>query len=123
MNSINDFTLPNQDGEEISWSSYRGKYLVLYFYPRDNTPGCTTEAVGFTALKDEFTKLNCEVVGVSKDSVKKHPEFLTRLKDKTMMKRIGRAEELSGALLLLLSNASTFMTGSNITVDGGWTAW
>ena len=75
MSSISDFTLPNQDGEDISWSNYRGKYVVLYFYPRDNTPGCTTEAVGFTTLKEEFSQLNCEVVGVSKDSVKKHRNF------------------------------------------------
>ncbi len=75
MDTIKEFTLPNQDGEEVSWSSYRGKYVVLYFYPKDSTPGCTTEAVGFTALKDEFAKLNCEVVGVSKDSVKRHRNF------------------------------------------------
>lgn len=73
--TVKNFTLPNQDGEQIEWSSYRGKYVVLYFYPKDSTPGCTTEALGFTAAKDEFAKLNCEIIGVSKDSVKRHRNF------------------------------------------------
>ncbi len=74
-NTVRNFTLPNQDGEEISFESYRGKNVVLYFYPKDSTPGCTTEAMEFTAEKDEFAKLNCEIVGLSKDSVKRHRNF------------------------------------------------
>ena len=75
MDKLSNFSLPNQDGETVTWDSYRGKYVVLYFYPKDNTPGCTTEAQGFTAKKDEFQALNCEIIGVSKDSVKKHKNF------------------------------------------------
>ena len=71
----NDFTLKNQNGEEVSLSDYQRKWLVLYFYPRDNTPGCTIEAIDFTAKKDEFLALGCEVVGVSKDSVDSHKRF------------------------------------------------
>ena len=57
----------NGEGEELNLSAFQGKWLVLYVYPKDNTPGCTTEAKEFSALIDEFRKLNAEVVGVSKD--------------------------------------------------------
>jgi len=54
------------------------KYLVLYFYPKDNTPGCTTEAIDFTAQKDTFQALNAEIIGVSRDSIKKHDNFIAK---------------------------------------------
>lgn len=70
-----DFTLPRDGGEEISLSSFQGKNVVLYFYPKDNTPGCTTEALDFTALGAEFKAANTEVLGISKDTVAKHEKF------------------------------------------------
>lgn len=69
-----DFTLPTDEGE-VSLSDLKGKSVVLYFYPKDDTPGCTVEAKDFTCLKDEFEKAGAVVVGVSKDSPKKHAKF------------------------------------------------
>ncbi|RPE71209.1 peroxiredoxin Q/BCP [Pacificibacter maritimus] len=70
-----DFTLPRDGGTDLSLSDLLGQKVVLYFYPKDNTPGCTTEALDFTALKDQFTQANITVIGISKDSVKKHENF------------------------------------------------
>ena len=75
---IADFCLPNQDGVEICLKDLRGKWIVLYFYPKDNTPGCTTEAKDFSSLLDEFDKLNAIVIGVSPDSPKKHCNFIEK---------------------------------------------
>ena len=75
---VPSFTLPNQDGVEINSESLAGKYFVLYFYPKDSTPGCTTEAIGFSALKEQFEQANCTVLGISKDSVKSHKNFCTK---------------------------------------------
>ena len=73
-----DFCLPNQDEEEICLHDLKGKWVVLYFYPRDNTPGCTTEACDFTNELPEFQKLNAEVLGVSADSPKSHRGFMEK---------------------------------------------
>lgn len=73
-----NFTIPNQDNNEISLSDYRGKKIVLYFYPRDNTPGCTTEALDFKEHIEEFEALNTVVIGVSKDSTKSHTNFICK---------------------------------------------
>jgi len=70
-----DFTLQADDGREVSLSDYRGKKVVLYFYPKDGTPGCTREAVEFRDLIKEFEKQNIVILGVSKDSVKSHQKF------------------------------------------------
>lgn len=70
-----DFTLLNQNGEEISLSQYRGQKVILYFYPKDNTPGCTKQACGFTQLYPDFVKKGAVILGVSKDSVKSHKKF------------------------------------------------
>jgi len=73
------FSMPGSgDCGDLSLTDYAGKYLVLYFYPKDNTPGCTTEAVDFTALKDKFSALNAEIIGVSRDSIKKHDNFIAK---------------------------------------------
>lgn len=69
------FTLPDQNGDEVSIERYRGKWVVLYFYPKDNTPGCTTEARDFTQFSGEFKKLNGVIFGVSPDSQKSHKNF------------------------------------------------
>lgn len=70
-----DFTLPSDDAGEISLSSLRPAPAVLFFYPRDDTPGCTLEARAFTALLPEFKALGAHVLGISKDSVAKHGKF------------------------------------------------
>lgn len=70
-----DFTLLNQNGEEISLSQYRGQKVILYFYPKDNTPGCTKQACGFAQLYPDFVKRGAVILGVSKDSVKSHKKF------------------------------------------------
>ncbi|MEA3441827.1 MAG: peroxiredoxin [Chloroflexota bacterium] len=70
------FTLPNQDGNEVSLSDYSGKWLVLYFYPKDDTSGCTKEACDFTDELDNFASLNASVLGVSKDDMKSHKKFI-----------------------------------------------
>jgi len=69
------FCLMSHESKKMDLKDYRGKWLVLYFYPKDNTPGCTTEAVEFSALKPKFEKLNAEIVGVSADSVESHNKF------------------------------------------------
>lgn len=73
-----DFVLPNQDGTEMKLSDFAGKNIVLYFYPRDNTPGCTTEANDFKAHIEAFEGLNTVVLGVSKDSIKSHTNFICK---------------------------------------------
>jgi len=75
---VPDFTLPATSGEEFTLSSLLGKSLVIYFYPKDNTPGCTTESQQFRDLYEEFQKANCEVVGISRDSIKSHENFKAR---------------------------------------------
>jgi peroxiredoxin len=74
-----DFTAINQDGDAISLAQFRGqKNVVLYFYPKDDTPGCTTEANEFTALIDQFTATDTVVLGVSKDTCEKHQKFIKK---------------------------------------------
>lgn len=72
------FTLPNEQGEDVSLSQYRGKYVVLYFYPKDATPGCTTEACDFRDAHDDFSALNAVILGVSPDDEKKHTKFIEK---------------------------------------------
>ena len=69
------FKLPADGGDEIDLADLRGRTVVLYFYPKDDTPGCTTEAIDFTARQAEFEQANAVVIGVSKDNVKKHDKF------------------------------------------------
>jgi len=70
-----DFTLQSDDEKEVSLSDYTGKKVVLYFYPKDGTPGCTQEAIEFRDLVKEFEKEGITILGVSKDSVKSHQKF------------------------------------------------
>ncbi len=75
---VEDFCLPNQDEVEICMRDLLGKWIVLYFYPKDNTPGCTTEAIDFTTHLKEFEELGSIVIGVSADSPKKHRNFIEK---------------------------------------------
>lgn len=73
-----DFTLPDQNGELHSLSDYRGKKVILYFYPKDNTAGCTKQACGFAERFPQFQEKGAVILGVSKDSVKSHKNFETK---------------------------------------------
>ena len=70
-----DFTLPDQNGNRHSLSDYRGKKVILYFYPKDNTPGCTKQACGFAERYPQFIEKGAVVLGISKDSVASHKKF------------------------------------------------
>lgn len=70
-----DFTLYDQNGQEVKLSDYLGKKVILYFYPKDNTPGCTKQACGYSEKIEEFHVENCEVIGISKDTVASHKRF------------------------------------------------
>jgi peroxiredoxin Q/BCP len=72
------FCLPGQDGKEICLEDLRGKWVVLYFYPRDNTAGCTKEAQDFSTLGTEFEAEGAIVIGVSKDSTSSHQKFIEK---------------------------------------------
>ena len=70
-----DFTLPDQQGVNRSLSDYRGKKVILYFYPKDNTPGCSKQASGYSEAAPQFTEKGAVILGVSKDSVASHLKF------------------------------------------------
>lgn len=73
-----DFTLMGSDNKEHKLSDYRGKKVILYFYPKDNTPGCSTQAQNFRDFHKDFTEKNTVVLGVSRDSLKSHEKFITK---------------------------------------------
>jgi len=73
-----DFSSPDRNGEIISLKNYQDRWLILYFYPKDNTPGCTTEAKDFTSYAKEFNKLGADIVGISPDSEKSHGKFIDK---------------------------------------------
>ena len=77
-----NFILPSTNKKKFSLSNALGKYVVLYFYPKDDTPGCTIETNDFNKLLSKFKKLNCEVLGVSKDNLKSHYKFKEKYKIK-----------------------------------------
>ena len=74
-NQLGDIAYPRADGSTGKLSDFNGKPLVVYFYPKDDTPGCTTEAKDFTELADDFAKIGTHVIGVSKDTAAKHEKF------------------------------------------------
>ncbi len=125
-----DFTLTAHDGSDVSLKKFAGKKLVLYFYPRDDTPGCTTEAKDFTALADAFADANTVVIGVSKDSVASHVKFIdkhelrvTLLADEEteLCQRYGVWVEKSmyGKKYMGIERA-TFLIGENGTIQQIW---
>ena len=77
-----NFTLPSTNKKNYSLKDSIGKYVVLYFYPKDDTPGCTIETNDFNILLSKFKKLDCEVYGISKDSLKSHNKFIDKYKIK-----------------------------------------
>jgi len=75
---VPEFCLPNQDEEEICFRDIRGRWVVLYFYPKDNTPGCTIEACEFTVAVPDFSELDAMIIGVSPDSPASHRKFIDK---------------------------------------------
>ena len=76
--AVPDFTLMGSDNQEHKLSQYRGKKVILYFYPRDNTPGCSTEACNFRDSNDVFINKNEIIIGISRDSLKSHTKFIEK---------------------------------------------
>ena len=72
------FSLPNQDGKQVTLDNFAGKWLVVYVYPKDDTPGCTIQGKSFTATRDDFRAAGIEVVGVSQDDVASHKNFCNK---------------------------------------------
>ncbi|CAN1606945.1 Bcp Peroxiredoxin [Candidatus Pelagibacterales bacterium] len=75
-----NFKIPSSNNKEFELKKNKNKFLIIYIYPRDNTPGCTNEAKDFSKLYKEFKKLNCEIVGISKDSIESHRKFISKFK-------------------------------------------
>ena len=75
-----NFNLPSSANNNFEINKSLKQYLVIYFYPRDNTPGCTNEAKDFSKLYKEFKKLNCEIIGISKDNIESHKKFISKFK-------------------------------------------
>jgi len=78
--SVKDFSLPSTGGTAFRLGALRGRKVVLYFYPKDNTPGCTTEGMQFRDLHPDFLKAGCEIFGISRDSLKSHENFKAKIK-------------------------------------------
>jgi len=77
---VPDFSLPSTGGAPFDLASFRGTRVVLYFYPKDNTPGCSAEGAGFRDYYERFKRANCEVRGVSRDSLKSHESFKAKMR-------------------------------------------
>jgi thioredoxin-dependent peroxiredoxin len=73
-----EFTAPNRTGTNVRLQDFKDRWLLLYFYPKDNTPGCTTQAIDFTSKLAEFQALNAQIIGISPDSIVSHEKFITK---------------------------------------------
>lgn len=106
-----DFTLPADNGRQASLRELQGKSVVLYFYPKDDTPGCTKEAIGFSEAIDEFDAANTVVVGVSKDTLAKHDKFRDKHELKVMLAsdEAGEVVEAYGAWVEKSMYGRTYM--------------
>ena len=78
--AVSDFALPSTGGKEFRLSGVESKLVVLYFYPKDNTPGCTTEGMQFRDLYPQFQKAGCSLYGISRDSLKSHENFKAKMR-------------------------------------------
>jgi thioredoxin-dependent peroxiredoxin len=110
-----DFTLKSQEGKEVSLKDFKGKWVVLYFYPKDMTPGCTIEAHNFQRDQPQFDKKNAVIVGVSLDSVDSHVQFCTKenLTFKLLSDPEHKVTEMYGSLgsvgTMTVANRNTFL--------------
>ena len=125
-----DFTLPDENGEEFSSSSLEGVRYVIYFYSKDNTPGCTKEAQEFTALFPKFMLRNIPIIGVSKDSSASHRKFIDskELKIKLLsdpnhelMEKVGAwGTKISYGKETVGTIRSTFIVGKDGSIEAVW---
>lgn len=124
------FSLPADGGRTISLADYAGRQLVVYFYPKDNTPGCTTESIEFTNAAADFDAAGTDIVGVSADSVKKHENFIAKHnlgiplladEDQTMLNDYGVWVEKSmyGRKFMGIERA-TYLIASDGTIKQIW---
>lgn len=125
-----EITLPRDGGTSLSLSDFAGQKVVLYFYPKDDTPGCTTEAIGFNEMATEFAAAGAVVLGVSKDPVKKHDKFVAKYdlgiallsdEDGDVCERYGTWGEKSmyGKTYMGIERA-TFLIGADGTISHIW---
>jgi len=117
------FSLPSQDGSTISLSSFHGKWVVLYFYPKDMTKGCTIEAHNFQQDIDKYSKLNAVIVGVSVDSTGSHQEFCAQqgLQFKLLSDQDKKVVALYGSLGPLVAKRNTFLIDPHGKIVKIWT--
>jgi thioredoxin-dependent peroxiredoxin len=124
------FSLARDGGGKISLKEFRGRALVVYFYPKDDTAGCTSEALGFTARRKDFEKAGAEVIGISKDSVAAHDKFKSKHKlgvilgsdpDGTACEAYGvwKEKNLYGRKYMGIER-STFLIGSDGRIAKAW---
>ena len=122
-----DFSLPSQDGAPVSLKEFRGKWVVLYFYPRDNTPGCTVEARNFQHDLPKYEALNAVIIGVSVDSSDSHKEFCAKQGltfrlasdvDKKVVEEYGSLTEIRG---MKLAARNTFLVDPKGKIAYEWT--
>ena len=127
---LNNVKLLLEDGKNFSSDEFLGKKLIIYFYPKDDTPGCTKEAIEFSELIEEFKKNNTEIIGISKDSLEKHQKFISKHKlkvklasdeDLEICKKFGVWVEKSmyGKKYMGIER-STFLFDQNLTLIKEW---
>ena len=104
--TVADFSLPSTSHQTFTLSGARGKHLVVYFYPKDNTPGCTTEAQQFRDLYARFKRAGCEIVGISRDSIKSHENF--RAKFTLPFELLSDADETACALFGVIKQKNMY---------------
>ncbi len=125
-----DFDLPRDGGNKISLSDLKGRIVVLYFYPKDDTSGCTKEALNFSEKKAEFDALGAEIIGISPDPVKSHDKFKTKHgldlilgsdEDKTTLEAYGvwAQKQMYGKTYMGVER-STFLIGADGRIARAW---
>src|SRR5277367_2194201 len=123
-----DFTLPSQDSAAVSLKDYRGSWVVLYFYPKDQTPGCTREAHNFQADQSKYAERHAVVLGVSVDSVDSHKKFCARegLNFKLLADRDGKVSDAYGSLTNLgvvkFAKRNSFLIDPNGNIAKSYTS-
>ena len=121
------FTLPNQEGKPVSLDSYKGKWVVLYFYPKDMTSGCTKEAHNFQNDLDKYQAANAVILGVSVDSVDSHKQFCTKdslsfnLLSDEQKKVVDEYGSLGNYGVMKIANRNTFLIDPNGKIVKVWT--
>jgi thioredoxin-dependent peroxiredoxin len=124
------FTLPDEDGNSVSLSDFAGRRVVVYFYPADDTPGCTKEACQFNDLLPDFSGVGAEVLGISKDGANSHQKFRAKYglnfhlltdADRSVMAEYGAfGEKVSYGKTTMGVIRSTFVVGPDGKVEGAW---